>query len=91
MAAVTVPVSVDGAQAASPPALPEAAGALAAGKLAAGALAAPPPLQAATSSSTAGTAQSDILLDMWATSWLQARASSGGSADGYVDHGGVVS
>jgi hypothetical protein len=91
MAAVTVPASVDGAQAASPPPLSEAAGALAAGTLAAGALVAAPPLHAAAMSTTTDARASNIVLDMWATSWFQVRASSGGYADGYVGVGGAVS
>jgi hypothetical protein len=93
MAASTVPASVDGAHAAPPAALSDAAGslagALAAGTLAAGLAVVPP--QAATISIEADARASNILLDMWATSWFQARASSGGYADGYVGVGGAVS
>jgi hypothetical protein len=91
MAASTVPASVDGAHAAPPAALPDAAGSLAAGALAGGALAVVPPPQAATISIVADAKASNILLDMWASSWFQARASSGGFADGYVGVDGVVS
>jgi disulfide bond formation protein DsbB len=95
MAASTVPASVDGAHAAPPAALSEAAGSLAAGALAAGTLAAGlavvPPLQAATISIEADVKASKILLDMWASSWFQARASCGGYADGYVGVGWAVS
>jgi hypothetical protein len=95
IAASTVPASVDGAHAAPPAALSDAAGSLAAGALAGGALAggalAVVPPQAATISTAADPKASNILLDMWASSWFQARASSWGYADGYVGVDGVVS
>jgi hypothetical protein len=80
---------VDGAHAAPP--APLSAGSLAAGSLAGGALAVVPPPQAATISIVADAKTSSIFLDMWASSWFQARASSGGYAGGYVGVNGAVS
>jgi hypothetical protein len=100
MVAVTVPVSVDGAQASVAAPLSEAAGdslggaslaGLAGASLAGAGLVAVPPEQAETVRNRAAPTARDRVRDMWVSSWFRVRGSSLGSAREYAKIGLVVS